>query len=145
MNAGPSSTAFLYCSTASASPPASAYASPSAACWFATPAAVEVGLDVAGVDLHRGVERLERLLRLAEEGAAEPVQVVRIGEGAPRREHLLEEVHRAVVVLEGEALARLLDVALRIEVGCHRLTPSRVPGSTRWCAAGPLRAGPSVP
>jgi hypothetical protein len=76
-------------------------------------APVDVRLHVAGIELHRGVERLERLGRLVQERTTEPHQVVRVREGAPGREHVLEEVHRPVVVLQREALARFPDVPLR--------------------------------
>ena len=65
--------------------------------------------DVIGIQRQRAIELLQRLVRLPGELIRHAQQVMRVGEGASGRDDLLEEVNRAVVVLELKALVSLLD------------------------------------
>jgi len=66
-------------------------------------------LDVVGIQRKRAIELLQRLVRLSGERVRHAQQVMRVGERAAGRDHLLEEVNRTVVVLELKALVSLLD------------------------------------
>ena len=71
---------------------------------------------VARVELQRPVQLGERLLLLSHERVRHAKEMMRIGEGASGRDHLFQEVDSAVVVLELEPLARLIDEMLRTHV-----------------------------
>ena len=69
--------------------------------------AVQVGLHVPRVDLQGPLEFLEGAFPLPEEGKGEPEKLMGIGESAALRQQLLQEMHRAVVILHRKAIARL--------------------------------------
>src|SRR5438034_3561915 len=62
----------------------------------------------------------EGLILLAHEGVRQAERVVRIGERAAGRHHLLEEVDGPVVVLQLEPLPGLLDQMLSADVHASR-------------------------
>src|SRR6266853_3523301 len=68
--------------------------------------------DVIRVERESAIELLQRLVRLAGEGVRQAEQVVRVRKGAARRDDLLEEMYRAVIVLQLKALVSLLDQML---------------------------------
>jgi len=91
--------------------------------------AVDQRLHVMRVQVERAVELRQRRLRLAHQRIRQPEQMMRVGEGAARRNHLLEEVNRAVIVLELEALPGLFDHVFRTDVHGWPRTSARTGGS----------------
>ncbi len=98
--------------------------------------AVDVGLDVTRVELERPPELLQRPLRLPQHGIAETEEVVAIGEAATRLHDLQEQVDRAVVILQREALAGPIDQRFITDAhgspGTSRQTGEFPQGKERW-------------
>ena len=87
--------------------------------------AVDQRLHVARVQLQRAVDLRQRLLLLSHKGVRDPEQVVRVGERPARGDHFLQQVDGAVVVLELEPLARLIDEMFRTDIHAPPRTTGR--------------------
>src|SRR5712691_7824067 len=85
-------------------------------------------LDVIGVERESTIELLQCLVRLAGEGVGQAEQMVRVRKGAAGRDDLLEEMYRAVIVLQLKALVSLLDQMLGTDVHESPRTSQRTCG-----------------
>src|SRR5213080_224816 len=88
--------------------------------------AVHQRLDVMRVERQGTVELREGLILLAHELVRQAEYVVRIGERAAGRHHLLEEVDGPVVVLQLDPLPGLLDQMLSADVHASPRTNGRI-------------------
>ncbi len=90
-------------------------------------------LDVVGIEREGAIELLQRLVGLAGEGVGQTKQMVRVRKGAAGRDDLLEEMNRAVIVLQLKALVSLLDQMLGTDVHESPRTSQRTCGCPRRC------------
>src|SRR3989441_763304 len=90
---------------------------------------VDERFDVLRVQLQRAVELCQGLVLLAHQRVRQAQQVMGVGERAARRDDFLEQVDRAVVVLQLKPLAGLLDEMLRTDVHGSPRTSGRSAGS----------------
>ena len=102
---------------------------------------VNVRLDVPRIQGQRLVEGREGTIGLPHELVTQAHEVVRVSEGPPRLHQLLEQVDRAVIVLELKALLRQLKLLRRTHV--HK-SPRTIPriwlSRPRWQPSGRIRA-----
>src|SRR6185295_8079586 len=87
------------------------------------------------IQRERAIELLQRLLLLSGEREREPQQVMGVRKGPARRNYLLEEMNRAVVILQLKAFVSLLDQMLWTDV-------HEPPDTSRRTFGYPLRFPP---
>ena len=104
---------------------------------------VDQRLEVPRIELQRAGELLHRPLPLAQQGQRHAEQVVHVREGAAVGDDLLQQVHRPVVVLDREPLARPRQEALSLPGHTPPGTRKRTAGFPREtaCAAGSRAPG----
>src|SRR2546423_15365893 len=73
-------------------------------------------LDVIGVQCQGTIQLLQRLVRLSGERIRETEQVMSVRKRAARRNHLFEQMNRAIIVLQLKSFVSLLDQMLGTDV-----------------------------